>query len=199
MVEIGEAVDVDVQQRDPRAAALGVRQGLSQAIAEQGTIREPGQRVVKGESLDELLRALTLGQVHDDPDAAAYPLRRVEQRCRADRDPLFVAARAQTELSFVGAELSVQRRLGDGNEVRLVQVAHVGANDALFGGAQEFGEPCIASRDPQAGVEEKQRGRRLLEDGPVALLRDSQLLEGLHLVLPPVSYTHLTLPTIYSV
>src|SRR5450759_5070726 len=133
MIEIGEAVDVDVQQRDPRAAALGVRQGLSQAIAEQGTIREPGQRVVKGESLDELLRALTLGRVHDDPDAAAYSLCRVEQRRRADRDPLFVAARAQAELSLIDPELPTQRRLGDGNEVRLVQVAQVGAEWAARG------------------------------------------------------------------
>src|SRR5450759_1274180 len=137
MVEIGEAVDVDVQQRDPPAAALGARQGLSEAVAEQGTIREPGQRVVKGESLDELLRALTLGHVHDDPDAAAYPLRRVEQRCRADRDPLLVAAWAQTELSLIDPQLPTPRRLADGGEVRLAQVTQVGADDALFRRVQE--------------------------------------------------------------
>src|SRR5665647_2478801 len=105
MIEIGEAVDVDVQQRDPRAAAAGARQGLSEAITEQGAIREPGQRVVKGESLDELLGALALGQVHDDPDAAARPLRRVVQRCRAGRDPVLVAAWAQTDFSLIDPEL----------------------------------------------------------------------------------------------
>ena len=80
-----EAVEVDVEQRDPAALALRGEEGALQPILEQGAVGEAGQPVVEGEELRMVLARLQLARCaaqasQEEPQHAGAEHRTAQQR-----------------------------------------------------------------------------------------------------------------------
>ena len=81
-----EAIQVQEHHRDPRAAALGQRQRLRDAVAQQLAVGKIGEGIVVGEMVHSLLALLALGDVGEDLDVVAGPALRIAHH--ADGEPL---------------------------------------------------------------------------------------------------------------
>jgi hypothetical protein len=82
-----EAVQVDAQQRELRAAARRGEDRLADAVAHQHAVGQPGEDVARGEELDARLGLLARGDVGGGAAVAARHARRVAHRHRAHRKP----------------------------------------------------------------------------------------------------------------
>ena len=93
IVDFLEAIEVHHQQRQRRFVATGRQNGLAQAVVEQQTIGQPGQRVVDGLVLERRLGLLAFGDVaHADDEAQSF-LAHLRDR-HFDREHAFVSATA---------------------------------------------------------------------------------------------------------
>ena len=66
-----EVVEVEVQDRRRSAAAARAREGVTEAVPEERSVRQPGQDVVEGLVAELLLERLPLGDVAVVDDHAA--------------------------------------------------------------------------------------------------------------------------------
>ena len=82
VVDVLEPVEVQEQERGERAAALGARQRKLETIAEEESVRQPGQGVVRRLVGDLLLRADPLDHASKVPAYLSHHLEQARRRAR---------------------------------------------------------------------------------------------------------------------
>ncbi len=160
IVDVLEAVEVDEQQRQARAAALGLGDRLAQAVGEQQAVRQARQVVARRQVFDVALGALALGDVVD----AGHQVRLAVKLDRLHRyqhvgDLAGLAAQAQRRLAQAALfrELRHQAR-AFGVVDPHAQVGRRGA-DRLGAAIAEHAYPRVVYVDAYAAVAALDRDR----------------------------------------
>ena len=114
------------------------------------------------------------GPVLDDADAAANCAGHVVFRCDADGQDVYVGRYGRDEGAVVGAALSRQGTLEDGQDGFVAEDVQVDALEALGGGLQDFGQAAIAVADQEIGGVMEDADRRVFNERPIVRLLGGQ-------------------------
>ena len=176
VVDLLEAVHVQVQQRHHLAAAQRARDGLLQQMVELHPVGDLGQRVVAGEVADAALGALAVGDVAGDEDVA-LELRVVAVDARAGeghRDGL-PGARAHHGLA------GLLRRLQQIEVLALALVEHredAAAEQLLLGVAQQLAGGGVGDLDHAVRGGHEHRVRHAVEHAVQVALVDRRTAQA---------------------
>ena len=182
VVDLLEQVEVEVEQRQPVAVALGVAQLLLQAVVEQATVGQAGQRIEVRLLPDQRLLRLLLRDVGQAADEAADAALRPGLGLGLHKHPQPLAVGAQE--AVLAAERAALRhavRPGRLHGLALVgvQALHPGVPERLFGrDAQQLRVLGVHKAAATLGVGAEDADRHHRTQGAVGRLAGPQRFGG---------------------
>src|ERR1035437_4763334 len=107
-----EVIEIDEKQRADSSAAGTGHQRLLQALKQQTTVWQLGQRVIEGQTIDLVFRCLAIGNIVKNPNASSLWRAWVKPASAHPRPESAVIRTLQTEFFFVPAIDGFDRGIG---------------------------------------------------------------------------------------